>query len=468
MVHGLKSEILISFADGHTERGCLYNLPLDDFISCNNGNPDSKCRICADSDCNKNVYPSSRQQCYRCDSLTDPNCENEPSAIQACPVYVENDTCISQWVEGITRRGCASELSCDGLNRKNCRQCLDNGCNDVNLANEDIGKIGMFTDLPLSCYHCKGIDECQESTGVFNVCLGDEQQTCTVAFNDEGIVVQRGCSESVDQVCMDTGNICFDCKSPGCNSASNEDDYINCIYCDSQDGDDCIFDPHSITRTRKCHKSCMATLYARTKDENPVYELIRTCLDDKALDDRISCESNDDPKCMACTEENCNTHDVGQRKSCYQCKGDECQNPQTQTCRAVMENDQCFVQFDETGSIVELGCKSAYDPPEVVTLVTAKLLWLCDEDNCNHIDNVPQSQTCTLCNSATDEKCATTPKAIESFTSCVSLPYSQCYSRILSSTLINNKFVEALLLYIVCRWPYGKRMSLRLTRRTIL
>ncbi|XP_073835559.1 uncharacterized protein [Musca autumnalis] len=419
--------------DGHTERGCMYNLPIDEFVACNAGDPESKCRICAESDCNKNIFPSNRQQCHRCKSLTDANCEAGPNAVQACPLFVENDACVTQWVDGVTFRDCASELSCYGLNRKNCRECSESGCNDINLANEDIGEPGMFAEIPLTCYHCNGTEECEESTGTFNVCTGNNLQTCTVVFNSQGIVIQRGCSDLVDQTCIDAGNVCYDCKSTGCNSAKAESDYINCIFCDAQNDDDCTFNPDTILRTRKCHKGCMTALYPRTTDENPVYELMRTCLDDKNLDDRILCETSNDSKCRSCSGENCNKDEVGLRKSCYQCQGDECQNAQVQTCRAVMDNDQCFVQFDETGSIVELGCKSKYDPPEVMTLVTEKLLWLCDDDNCNHIDNLPQSQLCTLCNSLTDAECATNPESVQSYTTCGSLPYSQCYSRVLQS-----------------------------------
>ncbi|XP_075154733.1 uncharacterized protein LOC142228233 [Haematobia irritans] len=419
--------------DGHTERGCLYSLELDDFLSCNNGESDSKCRICADSECNQSIYPSSRQQCYRCDSTNDDKCEGDAQLIQACPVFYEDDECVTQWIDGITRRGCSSEFTCEGLGRKRCLQCSDNACNHINLAEQDIGPVGVFTDLPLSCYHCNGTEDCQESKGSFRVCVGNDQQTCTVAFNAEGNVIERGCSDVVDRTCEAAGNICYDCKSPGCNSAVSEADYTDCIYCDSQNNDDCISDVSAITRTRKCYKSCMTTLYPRTRDENPVYELMRTCLDDKELDDRDICESSNDPKCKSCTGDRCNKDAIGIRRSCYQCKGDECQTAQPITCRAVMDNDQCFVQFDESGSITELGCKSKYNPLEVETLVKAQYLWLCDDDNCNSIDNVPQSQTCILCSSLSDGDCATNPKEVETYTTCNSLPYTKCYSRVLNS-----------------------------------
>uniref|UniRef100_A0A1I8NLT5 DUF753 domain-containing protein n=1 Tax=Stomoxys calcitrans TaxID=35570 RepID=A0A1I8NLT5_STOCA len=419
--------------DGNTERGCLYNLPLDDFVSCNKGDADPKCRICANDECNKNIFPSSRQQCFRCDSSSDVKCEGSPDLIQPCPIFHEEDACVTQWFDGVTRRDCASELTCEGLGHKNCRQCSGNACNNINLANEDIGNVGVFTDLPLSCYHCNGTEECRESKGYIWVCAGNNDQTCSVAFDADGNVIQRGCSDLVDSACEGDDHTCFECKSNGCNVATTQAEYTECLFCDSQEGDDCVFNADVITRTRKCHKQCMTALYARTKDENPAYELMRTCLDDKDLDDRDACDSANDPSCTACTGDKCNKNEVGTRKSCYQCKGDECQTAEPKTCRAIMDHDQCFVQFDEAGSIVELGCKSKYDPPEIVTLVSAQFLWLCDADNCNHFDNLPKSQTCKVCNSVSDAACATNPDAVMSSTNCNSMPYSQCYTRVLAS-----------------------------------
>lgn len=411
----------------------MSSLSNENFISCHDGNPDSKCRICTDNNCNKSIYPSNRQICYRCDSSSDPNCENEPNVLQACPIYHTFDGCVTQWVDGITRRGCASEMDCNDLGRKNCRSCSGNGCNDINLASHDIGKVGIFTDLPLSCYTCNGTENCSSSIGALAVCTGNIEQTCTTVFDEEGNVIARGCSDSFENTCVSEGRLCYDCKSNGCNLAKSESEFVECVFCDADEDEDCSFNVDSVKRTRKCYKSCMTALYPRTKDEGPVYELIRTCLDDKDLDDRNSCEASQDPKCKSCSGEKCNTDELGTRKSCYQCIGDECQDLKPQTCRAVMDHDQCFVQWDETGSIIEMGCKSKYDPDEVNTLLKAKQLWLCDEDNCNHFDNLPAAQTCVLCNSKTDSKCAINPNDVETATTCAKMPYTHCYSRVLES-----------------------------------
>lgn len=416
----------------------MSKLPTDDFISCHDGHPDSKCRICTENNCNKNIYPSSRQYCYRCNSTTDVNCEEDPNVVQPCPIYDENDACVTQWIDGVTRRDCASEISCEGLGRQHCRICSGDACNHVSLASQYIGEPGMFTDLPLNCNQCSSIEECKLSNDALGVCTGNPKQTCTTVFNKDGDVVARGCSDSVDDFCSEEDNLCIDCKSNGCNSAKNESDFVDCIYCDAQNGDDCTFNVDAIKRTRKCHKGCMTALYPRTKEEHPVYELIRTCLDDKDLDDRNKCESSQDPKCKSCSGEKCNKDDLGKRKSCYQCKGDECQLAEPKTCRAVMDNDQCFQQWDEKGSLVELGCKSKYDPAEVDILLKGKYLWLCDDDNCNDIENIPKSQTCVICNSKTDANCAIKPSSVKAYTTCARTPYTQCYSRVLDSKYSQN------------------------------
>lgn len=344
---------------------------------------------------------------------------------------------MTQWINGITRRDCASEITCENLGRKNCRKCLDNACNNENLAAEDIGEVGLFTDLPLKCHQCNNTEECKIST--VGVCTGNINQSCTTVFNKAGEVVGRGCSDSSESACSTEGNVCFDCKSNGCNLVTNESDYTDCVFCDSKNGDDCTFNVDAVKRTRKCFKSCMTALYPRTKDKHPVYELVRTCLDDKDLDERNLCESSKDPKCKSCSGANCNKDNIGSRKSCYQCKGDDCQLPTVKTCRGVMDNDQCFLQWDDTSSLVELGCKSKYNPAEVEILVKQKYLWLCNEDNCNHIENTPKSQTCVVCNSRTDGNCAIKPNEVLASTTCAKAPYTQCYSRVLESKYFHKE-----------------------------
>lgn len=404
------------------------------FKKCLSGESDLKCRVCTESNCNSNIYPSNRQQCHRCSSSNDANCEANPERIQACPLYREDDGCATKWLNGITQRGCASELSCTGLSRQNCRSCSGTACNIVNLAELYIGEPGKFQELPLNCYHCNGTDACSASLGAVHKCEGNKLQTCTTAFNSDGKVVGRGCNDLMDSMCSADANTCHECKSNGCNTASSEAAFVDCVFCDGQEKTDCIFNVNAITQKRKCNKGCATALYPRVRDDSePAYELIRSCLDDMDLDDRENCEAGLSASCKACSGDMCNTVSLGNRKSCYHCEGDNCQDPQMQQCSAVMDSDKCFIKYDETKTVVEMGCRSKFDSVEVDILLKAKFLWLCDEDNCNTFDNLPAAQNCVLCNSVSDRDCATAPSSVKTMTTCSALPYSQCYSRILAS-----------------------------------
>ncbi|CAD7013300.1 unnamed protein product [Ceratitis capitata] len=421
---------------GHTVRGCISTLNNTEFLSCHEGTPGEFCRICTESNCNANIYPSSRQRCYRCNSADDPSCEKEPSTSTVCPLFDEDDYCVTKLIDGVVHRGCATELQCEGgVTSKTCRTCEDNSCNDYVFEEYPIGNPGYFQVLPLNCYRCNGTEECGGSSlGNIRKCEGNILQTCTTVFNQtSGGVIGRGCSDTWLAECDADESKCYDCKSNGCNVAKNEEDYIDCIFCDAQTDERCLTDVDRITSTRKCYKSCVTALYNRTDDATPVRELLRSCLDDMDLDDREICTSGGDSSCVACDTENCNTAEVGERISCYQCVGDECQEPVAKTCRAVTEGDQCFVEYDETGSIVELGCKSKYDPAEVKLRIIAKQLWLCDGENCNSIDGLPaERQVCTICSSLTDQNCAIAPSKVTAQTTCAKRPYNQCYSRLLS------------------------------------
>lgn len=341
---------------------------------------------------------------------------------------------MTKLIDGIVHRGCGTELECDGgEDSKTCRTCEDSYCNDYVFTEYPIGNPGIFQELPLNCYNCNGTEECSASLGNVRKCQNNIYQTCTSVFNaTDGQLIGRGCSDAWEEACDDNENNCYDCKSNGCNVARTPDDYIECIFCDAQVDERCLTDVSKIQQRRACYKSCVTTLYNRTNDATPVRELIRTCLDDMDLDDREICADGNDANCKACDEEYCNDASVGERISCYQCVGDECQSPVAKACRAVTEGDQCFVEYDETRSIVELGCKSKYDPAEVRERIIAKRLWLCDGENCNTIDATPSSQLCALCNSITDANCAIAPQNVTSQTTCARAPYTQCYSRVLS------------------------------------
>uniref|UniRef100_A0A1A9X3I3 DUF753 domain-containing protein n=1 Tax=Glossina brevipalpis TaxID=37001 RepID=A0A1A9X3I3_9MUSC len=404
---------------GHTERGCLASLDNDIFYDCLMEGNSALCEICQDDKCNSiDIFPADRRKCHQCDSSTDPLCATSPNSNKVCPIYKVNDLCVTNLANGITSRGCASNMKCDDEDDTvTCRKCDFDGCNTINLEDAvDEGKPGKWQDLPLTCHTCKGENECQ-IFDVFKECEGNPTQNCMTVFNAKGQVKARGCSESVELdnkvYCETNPEKCLRCNSNFCNMATRLDDYIECLHCDSEFTDECVNEVNTvINKTRKCYKHCMTALYPRDKEENASYGLVRSCYDDMDLDDREECVS-------------------GQRHSCNVCEDEACEHLSPKDCVAYHPEDQCYVLYDETSSLTGMGCRSEFNNEEVNELLKQKRIFLCEGINCNTHDIIPEVQTCSLCNSRTEIKCATNPAEVQYSTACASLPYTDCYSRVL-------------------------------------
>lgn len=288
---------------------------------------------------------------------------------------------------------------------------------------------------PINCYECSTLDECSAGSGVLRKCLDNDGQSCVAIFNSDGAVIERGCSDNLASVCTESGDNCYECRSHGCNFLNSQENLLDCVVCDAQSDDNCVFDIELVTERRKCNQQCMTALYPTNSEEGAPLELVRSCLDDLDLDDREACSEGSLENCVACSAASCNTVDLGVRGSCNVCKGD-CSNPQSKTCRAVPSGDKpesCFIEFDESGAIYEMGCLSQYNVSDVTLLETNKQLWYCTGDNCNVESALAKPQTCKLCNSQTDEDCAVAPENVETNTQCESLVNTDCYSRILDN-----------------------------------
>lgn len=398
----------------------------------------SKCYTCTADNCNENnVFPEGRLQCHQCDSRDDATCTDSPNFLAICPVYAENDNCVSTYHKGVTKRGCASSLKCDNpKDRKTCKYCSENGCNTVNLENANSASVpGLWQPLPLTCYSCDNEEDCNENA-VFKPCFGENpEQSCMTVFSDVFSVLQRGCSDAVldnyDEYCNRNPDSCVSCNSNGCNDGESLVDYIDCVTCDSHINPDCVLNVNNIKRRRSCHGSCMTALFPLGENRRDVYALSRSCADDKDLDDFEICAAGKDPFCVQCDEENCNVASLPQhRHQCYTCEGDMCQDPTSQLCPYYMEKEQCYMQFDEQHSLVAMGCYSQFDTLEGYNLQKEKRLLLCSGKNCNNLDELPPSQQCVLCNSRSDSNCAVAPNNIKGDTQCTTLPHTSCYTRI--------------------------------------
>lgn len=442
--------------NGTTQRGCLSSLEGDEFLTCLNNN-DPSCFSCPGGICNNKVFPETRLRCHQCNSETDANCGKDIQG-KVCPIYDENDSCVSSWVEGVTYRGCGSELKCLESDESKCKVCKTNHCNTHELEGEPeveqggVGEPGLWQDLPLNCYKCEG-SNCDDKV-LLSKCDNNNLQVCTTVFGASGSIEKRGCSDEVDSThaayCKSNPGKCISCKSNGCNIENALDDHIDCAFCDSEKEPTCAFG--STGATRKCHKSCMTAFYpVSLNDPNPSYALSRSCLDDKEMDDHETCQGE---LCSKCSTENCNDQKFPEnRLSCHRCNGDECETPTSQVCNRYRANDVCFTLVDESNSVIQKGCGSDLLSPYIDELLKTKKMYTCEGNDCNSFENLPQAEYCSLCNSKTDPFCATNPLNVASKTKCDVQGYNQCYSRTLTdghtergclSSLEGNEFVSCL------------------------
>ena len=424
------------FIEGVTHRGCLSDVNDDVYNDCSSGNSNS-CDVCKSNNCNSQIYPEGRRSCIQCDSAIFPGCEaNAEDFTSICPIYVENEKCVTKLDGERTIRGCASEITCDVSNRDTCRICDGNdNCNTVNLLQSYVGEPGKWQGLPLNCYHCEG-DECTSGNGILNKCEGNNLQTCMTVFSRDGIVEKRGCSDVVksshSDYCDENSDKCFACKSNGCNNAKNLNDYVDCYFCDASNNNNCAIDfDTSKAKTRKCHKSCMVALYPRTSANDPSYEVSRSCLDDLDLDDREACADGETELCKACDGSLCNVMNVpDERFECFKCVDDDCEDMEPKKCSSYHANDQCYVLFDNQSSIANVGCRSEYEIDVVTELIKQKQMILCNGKNCNAPQLLPKPNLCSVCDSAENPLCATNPNLVGNIERCAALPYTDCYTRV--------------------------------------
>lgn len=426
-------------AAGTTTRGCVSNLDSDDFYGCITGSAEN-CELCTGTNCNGlSVYPANRRRCHQCDSATNADCATAPSSSAVCPIYEAEDTCVTTIIKDVTHRGCSSSLSCpDPSNPSTCRVCSGDACNTIDLERLNVdGYPGTWQEPPISCLTCASSSECSSGGGTLEKCVG--QDNCVTVFDSTGdVVTSRGCSEALDTTsanyCDEQPNNCPRCNSNGCNVADSLKNYVDCLVCDSSVNPDCANDASKITKTRKCHQSCMSAflpLFGETED--PSYALLRNCFDDMEQEDRETCGTDANKFCASCEANKCNNVDlVATRHSCLSCRGDDCQNAQPATCANYRETDECYIEFDEQRSVVAQGCLSEYSHEEIYLLQRSKRLLRCADNDCNTIESLAEPQTCVLCSSRTDRNCAVSPSSVNSATSCQLTGLPECYTRVLA------------------------------------
>lgn len=169
------------------------------------------------------------------------------------------------------------------------------------------------------------------------------------------------------------------------------------------------------------------------------YDLIRTCLNDKEEADQKMCVDKKDSYCFSCEGANCNNHLVPEdRLTCFHCNGNDCQEPVSMKCQRYMSDDACYARFDDSNSLIEMGCLSELRGEYLENLLITKKMDICTLDNCNHPDKLPLAQQCAVCDSKKDVDCAVNPNEITEVKTCNVLPQTQCYTRLNIGKLITK------------------------------
>lgn len=182
--------------------------------------------MCDGADCNSEIFPTNRRQCYQCDS-TSPGCTNSElttSQVTPCLKYTADENCYTVIEGDVLYRGCESDQANKCTGNANCITCNnDNGCNNI---------VGSSEVTCKSCTNC-GNNPPEDKT--CNEDFGSD--SCAHSITDG--VVFKGCASE----CEEAG--CAKCKDSNCNNL------LYCITCNSDAEITCVSNP-AITSSVLC------------------------------------------------------------------------------------------------------------------------------------------------------------------------------------------------------------------------
>ncbi|XP_035794612.1 protein psiQ-like [Anopheles albimanus] len=373
-------------------RGCGSDLAEDGDIC----EDDSRCMKCDMNGCNSIAESAllTRSRCLSCLSGIDGE-ECEQGTLE--PVICDaNNGCYTRVDDGVLERGCLSELDeiseqlCLDETDSSCIVCEEASCNTVSW---------------LKCIKCKkSVDPL--CTNPLETSLEDLSSFCS-KYGSEGSCysratefdLERGCSLELpnpELVCDNTIG-CATCLQANCNDQPEDSlrEGVRCVQCSSSDTDCNGEQLPSPNRCPSSNQHC----FTRIDDGT----LVRGCLSSLSQELQRNCEDENNPSCIVCTEDGCNTQ---KWPRCYRCTSasdiscDTSLNTEhLNFCDAYNENVYChsWIQDGEVS-------RDCTIDKETVCADNNRCL-VCEEEGCNSqsrelLDTV---QTCYHCSSSTDQ-----------------------------------------------------------------
>lgn len=246
-------------------RGCIQDLLPSNATDCLSNS--DICKTCPEDNCNTRIK---FQECYDCNSQTDPQCAKNPrmASTQLCKDYCSK--CATGINKGFTRRKCVLQST---LHSNEFETCEVNNCNDV-----------IYPKDRLKCYQCNGesdcdlkptqksfmpepcemysaIDQCFTYAGPskFFIRLNLKGFTFHEFFILADKKIYRGCSSDgkeprlkCEMAITQKNGTCVKCPESGCNSQPKfSQAKLSCVECD--DEEECVFgqDPAKATACEK-------------------------------------------------------------------------------------------------------------------------------------------------------------------------------------------------------------------------
>jgi len=127
----LPIECFSRVVNGETIRGCANQLEAEVRAQCTNSTETNGCHVCSRPNCNVGLFPIHRLKCHFCDGSSEENCTEAITASpsKACPIYMEDDRCITRKSGDQVIRQCLSNYE-DCRKEKGCIICDSYGCNN--------------------------------------------------------------------------------------------------------------------------------------------------------------------------------------------------------------------------------------------------------------------------------------------------------------------------------------------------